>query len=391
MIINLVKNLTWLDIIDILLISFLAYQLYNLFYKTKAFRILLGLLGLAIIYIGARTWGLFLSTWTFQIFWQALIILIIIIFQPEIREVLEKINLFHYFQGTKTLSEEPLDLKTICKTVFQMGENRIGGIIILKRDDEVNKLIQDSIPFKGAISEPILLSIFQKHSPIHDGAILIEGGVIKSVAGFLPMTEKHNLPKKYGSRHRASLGLSEKSDALIIVTSEERGEVSLVLDGQITKIKDAFSLEKLINQHMMMQKGLEDKSIFIKKNPLRFLSEHWIAKIIIVILVFVFWALLAGQQNYTKDLIIPLNYTKIPHQLELVSPPVSTKITIKGLRRLVSAVTKEQIDIKLDVSLAQWGRRTYYITQENIDLPPGIELVYIDPSVLRLNFKDKNS
>src|SRR4030042_682752 len=99
---NLFINLKWLDLIDILLITFVVYHLYSLFYRTRGFRILIGLLGLGIIYILVKSWGLFLSTWVFQIFWQVLIIFIIIIFQPEIRQVLERANLLNLFEAKKT-------------------------------------------------------------------------------------------------------------------------------------------------------------------------------------------------------------------------------------------------------------------------------------------------
>jgi len=249
--INLLTNLKWLDFIDIFLITFVVYQLFLIFHRTKGFRILIGFSFLGVIYIMVRSWGLFLSTWVFQVFWQALIILIIIVFQPEIRDVLEKVNLLNFIQGKKNSSPDASRIEAVSRAVFQMSEKKVGAIIVFKQKDDLKDLIRGSIQLDGEISEPLLLSIFQKSSSIHDGAILINEGRIKTVAGYLPMTERENLPNHYGSRHRACLGLSEKSDAFVIVVSEETGEVSVVQYGKIKKIRDIKSLYSVIQEHFL--------------------------------------------------------------------------------------------------------------------------------------------
>jgi len=382
--INLVTNLTWMDFVDIFLITFVVYQLFVLFHRTKGFRILIGLSFLAMIYIMVKSWGLFLSTWVFQVFWQALIILIIIVFQPEIRDVLEKVNLLNFIQGNKNSFPDISKIEAISRAVLEMSERRIGAIIVFKQKDDLKDLIRGSIQLDGEISEPVLLSIFQKSSSVHDGAILIDEGQIKSVAGYLPMTERENLPNHYGSRHRACLGLSEKSDAFIIVVSEETGEISVVQNGKIKRIKD---VQTVIQEHFLKKK--KQKPSFLKAFFLKIFVEDWPKKLIAFLLVFILWASLAGQQNYSKDVLVSIEYINLPANMELVSPPKSAKIYIKGLRKLVSSLKTEEIRIELDVSLAQWGRRTYYVSKDDINLPAGIQLEYIDPSVLRLDFRRK--
>ncbi|MBN2373976.1 diadenylate cyclase CdaA [bacterium] len=383
--INVLTHLKWLDLIDILLITFVVYQIYILFHETKGFRILIGLFCLAVIYVLIKSWGLFLSTWVFEIFWQALIILIIIVFQPEIRDVLAKFNFLDFFQGNKAISPDSSGIEAICRSVFRMAESKTGAIIVFKQRDDLKDLIRDGIRLDGEISETVLLSIFQKSSFIHDGAVLIDGGKIKMAGGYLPMTERENLPKQYGSRHRASLGLSEKSDAFIVVVSEERGEVSVVQNDTIKKVRDIGTLSNIIKGHFIQER--KKKLPILKSFLSKMLIEDWSKKATAFLLVFVFWALMAGQQNYSQDLIVPFEYKKIPANMELVSPPQNAKISIKGIRKLVSSLKAEEIRIELDVSLAQWGRRTYYISQKDINLPAGIQLLYIEPSVLKLDFK----
>lgn len=385
---NLLTYITLVDCVDILFITFVVYQLFKLFHRTKGFRILIGLFCLAIIYILVRSWGLFLTTWVFQIFWQALIILIIIIFQPEIRDVLAKVNVLDFIQGKKTLSPDSLKIEEVCEAVFNLSSKKIGAIIVLKQKDDLKDLIKGGIPLDAQISEPIIMSIFQKYSHVHDGAIVLDEGRIKTVAGYLPMTERENLPNRYGSRHRASVGLSEKSDAFLIVVSEETGEISVVREGRIKKVSDIKSLETQI------------KALFLKKKPKESLFRTFFYKIFIqdltkkgvsFLLVFAFWALLAGQQNYSQNMIVPIEYKKIPPNMELVAPPQNVNITIKGIRKIVSSLRIEDIRLELDISLAQFGKRTFNFSQKDINLPPGIQVIYLEPTMVRLEFKNTSN
>jgi diadenylate cyclase len=385
--VSLLKNFKWLDLVDILLITFVAYQLYSLFRKTKAFRILIGLMGLGVIYALVRSCGLFLSTWVFQVFWQVLIVLIIIVFQPEIREVLERVNPLNLLPEKKGSIYASSMVDAVSQAVFHMAEEKTGAIIVFQQKDDLGHLIRDGIPLDGEINEPILLSIFQKSAPIHDGAILIDGNRIKLVAGFLPMTEKDNLPTRYGSRHRASLGLSEQSDAFIVVVSEERGHVSAVQHGQIKRVPDIKTLSSFIVEHLSQKKKKEKLSI--TEYISRTVMDNWPKKLAVFFLVFLFWALLAGQQNYSLDLIVPVEYKNIPANLELTSPPTKAKIFIKGTRKLVASLKPDDLRVDLNVALAQWGRRTFYLSREDISLPAGIQLEYIDPALLRLDFRSK--
>jgi len=383
--ITLIKNFKLLDLVDILLISFVAYQLYSLFRKTKAFRILIGLMGLGVIYALVRSCGLFLSTWVFQVFWQVLIVLIIIVFQPEIREVLERVNPLSLIPEKKGSPHTPSMVDAVSQAVFHMAEEKTGAIIVFQQKDDLGHLILDGIPLDGQINEPILLSIFQKSSPVHDGAVLIDGSRIKLIAGFLPMTEKDNLPTRYGSRHRASLGLSEQSDAFIVVVSEERGEVSAVQHGQIKRVPDITTLNALIVEHLS-QKEKKEK-VPIKETISRAVLDNWPRKLAVFFLIFFFWSLLAGQQNYSLDLMVPIEYKNIPPNLKLTSPPKKVKIFIKGIRKLVASLRPDDLRVDLNVSLAQRGRRTFYLSREDISLPAGIQLEYIDPPTVRLEFR----
>ncbi|MGB5986787.1 MAG: diadenylate cyclase CdaA, partial [Desulfobacterales bacterium] len=213
------------DVLDIVLLSFVAYHLYILFHRTKALKAILGLLALGIVYSVAQYWGLFLTTWVFQILWQVLIILLIILFQPEIRQVLERVNPLYALGWRKPVGHVPW-IESFSRTIFELADQAIGALIVFERNDRLRDIVTDGISLDTDPSREMLLSIFQKNSPLHDGAVLIRNGRISMAASFLPLTPRKGLDREWGTRHRSAIGITEQSDAWVLVVSEETRQVS---------------------------------------------------------------------------------------------------------------------------------------------------------------------
>jgi DNA integrity scanning protein DisA with diadenylate cyclase activity len=170
-IIAIVRHIRPQDVLDILFITIVVYYLYIWFHSTKAFKALIGLLALGIIFTAAQTWGLFLTTWMFQILWQVVIILLIILFQPEIRQFLERFNPFQRLSWRKS-SNPAVWVETLTEACFKLAKNRIGALIIIERSDWVDEWITGGIPLEGQPTPEIIMSVFQKESPLHDGAMI---------------------------------------------------------------------------------------------------------------------------------------------------------------------------------------------------------------------------
>jgi len=233
------------DIVDVLLLTILAYHLFLWFRGTKAVKALIGLLGLGIVYVVARTWGLFLTTWAFQILFQVVVILLIVLFQSEIRQVLEKVNPLQVFGFQKPSSPEKW-IEQFTEGIFALAERKIGALVIIERGDRVSEFLAEGQALEGEPSPEVLMSIFQKESPLHDGAVLIQGGRVTQVACYLPLSSSKGLPKRWGTRHRAALGLSEKSDAWVVVVSEERGQVSVARHNEMVHADNSERLSQII-------------------------------------------------------------------------------------------------------------------------------------------------
>jgi diadenylate cyclase len=383
----IIANLRFQDILDVLFLTVVAYHLYLWFRGTKALKALVGLLGLGIVFTVARTWGLFLTTWVFQILWQVLVILLIILFQSEIRQVLERVNPLQVF-GLHKASVPEEWIPGFTKAIFALAKRKIGALVIIERTDRVQEFIAEGQPLRGEPGPELLMSIFQKESPLHDGAMLIQDGRVTQVACYLPLTPDEGLPKQWGTRHRAALGLSERCDAWVVVVSEERGEVSLAQEREMVHVADIERLSQLILEAMTPMSP-ERKSWWERIHL--FFVNRWQVKIGTLFLVASLWLMLAGQQNFEKTVTVPVEITNIPPKLEVLRP-VNPKVEIKvrGLRKDVSTLNEKNVTADIDLSVARLGRRTFSITRNEIRLPDeGMYVVDINPPQLKFEFKEK--
>ncbi|MBW2082367.1 MAG: DNA integrity scanning protein DisA nucleotide-binding domain protein, partial [Deltaproteobacteria bacterium] len=196
---SILSNLRIQDILDILLMTILVYHLYLWFWGTKAFKALVGLVALGVVFTIAKSWGLFLTTWVFQILWQVLVILLIILFQSEIRQVLERVNPLR-FLGLRATAQTEDWIDQLGNATFALAKRKIGALLIVERGDLVDELVTGGTELEGAPSPELLMSIFQKNSPLHDGAVLIRGGKISRVACYLPLSSREGLPEQWGTR-----------------------------------------------------------------------------------------------------------------------------------------------------------------------------------------------
>ena len=381
----IISDLRLQDVLDILFLSLVAYHLYLWFHGTKAYKALLGLLVFGAIFTIARAWGLFLTTWVFKVLWQVLVILLVILFQTEIRQVLEKVTpLIRIGFRRKPKSEDWLDEFT--NAVFSLAHRKIGALIILERTEKVREWITAGQPLEAAPVKEVLISIFQKDSPLHDGAIVIRDGHIVEVASYLPLSPEEGLPKIWGTRHRAALGLSERCDAWVVVVSEERGEISLAGRGKMYSVKTKEELTQHISDAF---RKMPPKEKTWKKRAQLLVSQNWRSKLASFAIVCVLWMLLAGQQDYEATFSVPISALNLPTNMEIVSPmEPKVKVTVRGLRKDASTLNESNIIANIDLSRAKPGKGIYILTSDHVIVPiDRVHVVKIDPSRIEFTFK----
>src|SRR5919109_1852403 len=237
------------NIIDILLVSFLLYQLYLWVRESRALRALTGLAIIGVLSLVARWTGMVMTGWIFQSLWSIILLVIVIVFQPEIRRILERMNPLDLIRGQPVALQREM-LVEITETVFDMAREKVGGLIALPRHDPIEEYLREGIQLEALVSRELIRTLFHPPAPTHDGAVVIRANHIERAACFLPMTTAIGLPSEYGARHRAAIGLTERCDALCLLVSEERGTVALARKGTLIPFFEPARLQQELEQEL---------------------------------------------------------------------------------------------------------------------------------------------
>jgi len=243
--IEFIRQIRWQDMVDVILMSIIVYRLLLIIKGTKAAHMLIGLGLLLMASLLSRYFELYTVDWMIQSFWAQIVIAIIILFQPEIRRALAQMGEAHIFKNL-TSAEELKSLDEIVRATVALANKKIGALIAIERDTSLKDFVEMGTPLDAKVTKEILLSIFHPTSPIHDGAVVIKGNRIVAAGCFLPITMGPEISKSLGTRHRAGLGLSEETDAVIVVVSEETGMVSMAIHGKFETHLDMGTLRDIL-------------------------------------------------------------------------------------------------------------------------------------------------
>ena len=249
---------SWLlNILDVLIVAFVIYRVLLVIRGTRAAPMLWGLGLVALIYFGARQLGLNTLTWLLGNFLSSIILVVVVIFQDELRRGLTKVGLHPLFSGQRKPLVDKV-LEDVSLVVQKLAADRLGALIVLQRRVGLEEFLEESVMLDALVNRKLLYSIFIKESPLHDGAVLIEGERIKAAGCVLPLSLNPDLDPSLGTRHRAGLGLSERCDAIVIVVSEENGSISVAREGRLTRNLDASMLRDLLHRVLADIRGGAD-------------------------------------------------------------------------------------------------------------------------------------
>lgn len=241
------------DTVDIALVYYLFYRVLLIIKGTRAFQMLVGLGLIVLVLIASRELEFHTLDWIIYSFWSQIVLAMIILFQPEIRRALAQMGQRHFFKPLSA-AEGSKFIEEAVKAAVSMANKRIGALIVLERETDLSTVVEMGTDIDAKVTKEILVSIFLPYSPIHDGAAIIRSGRIISAGCFLPLTLSSNLSKSLGTRHRAAVGLTEETDAVVVVVSEETGEISVVMGGAITHNVDTPTLRRMLSDIFVKQK-----------------------------------------------------------------------------------------------------------------------------------------
>ncbi|WP_168123867.1 diadenylate cyclase CdaA [Paenibacillus sp. HB172176] len=242
----------WLkDIVDVGIVSYIIYKMILLVRGTRAVQLLKGIFVLVATWALSTWFNLYTLKWLMNQMFTFGIVTVLIIFQPELRRVLEQLGRGNLFSRSSSLERNAISdqIDEVIKAVQNMSKRKVGALIVFERKTGVSELIESGIAMESRITSELLINIFTPNSPLHDGAVIIRGNQIMAAGCYLPLSENPFISKELGTRHRAAIGVSEVSDALSVVVSEETGQVSLSFNGMIVRdINEESLISKLFEE-----------------------------------------------------------------------------------------------------------------------------------------------
>lgn len=243
------------DIIDVIIITIIIYQVLKFFKNTKAIHVLKGL-AILVVALALAAWiGLPTTTWLLSSLFTSGILIIAVIFQPELRRALENLGRNKLFseEAATNIEDTVLNVTKVCE---HLSRRKIGALIVFEKNSRLNDIASTGTRINADVSAGLIENIFEPNTPLHDGALIISGNKIIAAGCFLPLSENNTIEKTLGTRHRAALGISEQTDSLTIVISEETGVISIAAGGELTRYFDINALSKTLTDFYQTNKKL---------------------------------------------------------------------------------------------------------------------------------------
>jgi diadenylate cyclase len=373
----------WHNLIDILVISFIIHRILLFLRGSAAYQLMLGLISLLILQIVAHLTGLVLTSWFLGGLSAVALLVIVILFRWEIRELLIRSNPVHFLSGRPPLQSSN-ELEPLITAVYKLVHSGTGALIVLQNHDLLSQRLRPGYELNGNLISQIIESIFTKDSPVHDGAIVISHNRIKWVGTFLPLTNREGLPKHFGTRHMAAIGLTERTDATVIVVSEERGEVALVEKGLVKMIRN----EQDLRNHLMIRPT--DK---ISNQNLSLRTRVWLLRMVgyvsIVVLVAAFWGFYFGRQSLI-ELNSPIDFRNIGEDVLLEgSSSEDVDIRISGNRIMINQLEASDARMFVDLKGFDAGVHVVDLEGKNVELPTGLTVTRLSPPQIQVELSNK--
>jgi uncharacterized protein (TIGR00159 family) len=350
----------------------------------------LALAGLGILvafYLVARQVGLVLTTWILQSFAAVAVLVAVVVFQQDLRRLFEQIAALGFRRRLLPASADAID--TLVRAIAKLAEQHRGALIALPGREAVNAHVEGGLPLHADITEPLLLSLFDPHSPGHDGAVIVTGDRAMRFAVHLPLSPDQTQLGQRGTRHAAALGLAERTDALCIAVSEERGTVSVAEAGRIRTLEAPQEVAGEIRRF------LDQLAPAVAKRPARFkrVLERWREGLVALPTAGLLWFLAipgATVVELEREVRVSVNGLPQAYELETVQPE-EVQVTLAGRRRDLYFLGPEALEVRVDAILVEQGRRSFSLMPANVRRPEGIEVRRIQPERVRLALRERKT
>jgi diadenylate cyclase len=379
-------DLRVVDVLDIVIVAGLSWVLITWVREARARVALGGMAVVALLFWAARYLDLRLTTSLLQGFIAVAALILVVVFQDDLRRLFEGITLWVVRNVTPRPSGDVLDeLGELC---FSFARGRVGALFVFPGREPLNRLLDGGQFLDGRVSESLLRSLLDPSTPGHDGAIIIRGGKVARFGVHLPLSTEWSEIGAGGTRHAAALGLAERSDAFCIVVSEERGEVSVACRGRLEHLDDAAALRSRVEAFL-------DRTARRRREPwlqsrLVLARQNWKEGVLAAALASGLWLhTVPGAALDRSSKALPIVVDNMPdgYRVSAIDPP-AIDVEFEGLRRDLVLASSDELHVRVDGILVQHGRRTFAIDADQIEHPPGLRVVGVAPIKVRLEVEE---
>ena len=379
-------SLRWQDGVDFGVLILAFYVLIRWAMVARALRLALSVVGFYVASLIARSWNLVITAWVLEAAAVITVVLLVVVFQAEIRRPLMRLDsrFRSLTQRRHSLTEA---YREIAEAAFSLAANRTGALIVLVRSNSVADITDGGVELGATISPDLVEAVFQKSSPLHDGALLVEGDRIRKAGVVLPLTQRAGLPRSWGMRHRAAMGLAERSDALVVAVSEQSGDVHLVVGRGARRVPDAPSLLRMLEDlHSHPARGFSGRLR-------RALLGNWKPRLAALGLALLFWAAISLLAlTSVRTFSVPVEFSDVPDGLEVVGQSTTRiQLQVRGSEWLLDSIDLDKVVAHLDLQGVREGWQNRELQADFLDLPPGIVVERIYPERVSVHLTRRTS
>src|SRR5919106_141278 len=366
------------NVFDILVVALIIYWLLWVAQGTRATQLIRGIVTLlAVVFIVGTTFQLTALNWVLAQTWPVLLISLPVIFQPEIRRALEQLGQTRSWMPQlrpRTDDQADRTVGELVKAATQLARHRYGALIVLERETGLQNYVERGVPIDGLLTRQLLINLFYPNSPLHDGAAVVRDGRIVAASVVLPLSDNTAATSQLGTRHRAALGITEQSDAIAVVVSEETGQISIAQNGQLIRNLDAERLDEQLRDMLKLGRGLTGPS-----GDAVFRAAASIA------LAFLLWAWVTTQRDPPEPRVfadLTLQAPTLPEPLQIAGELPSVTVEVIGPRSVVDRLSRAGLRPSLDLSEVT-GPGNYQAAVE-VELPPAARVDLVTPARVAL-------
>jgi uncharacterized protein (TIGR00159 family) len=378
-------SLRVVDVLDIVIVSGLCWVLITWVREARARVALGGVMAIALLFLLSEWLDLRLTTSLLQGFITVAALVLVVVFQDDLRRLFEAITLWLVRNGTPRPSGDVIDeLGSLC---FSFAQRRVGALFVFPGREPLDRLLDGGCYLDGRASEPLLRSLLDPGTPGHDGAIIVRGGQVARFGVHLPLSTEWSEIGPGGTRHAAALGLAERSDAFCIVVSEERGEVSVAWRGHLTRVGNAEELLGRIDA--FLQRTARRRREPWLQSRLALAREHWKEGLLAVAIASGLWLhMVPGSTLDRSSKAIPIVIENLPegYRVSAINPP-SIEVEFEGRRRDLMMAGADEFQVRVDGFLAERGRRTFEIDPNKVEHPSALRIVGIEPQKVKIQIE----